>query len=93
MSKTKPQTESQEPKTSSTSHKPVHRIRLGRIQCAIWLNETESGKRHNVTIARSFKDGEQWRSSDNFGAQDIPLVIKALDMAHTWIYQSQQSSE
>jgi len=94
MAKQNPAAQPQEPKGSSTaSNKPVHQIRIGRVQCAIWLNETESGKRHNVTVTRSFRDGENWKSSDSFGPQDIPLVIKALDQAHTWIYQSQQSTE
>jgi hypothetical protein len=71
----------------SKSKRPVHEIRMGRIKAAIWENSTESGTRHNVTISRLYKDDrDQWRDSSSFGRDDLPLVAKVSDMAHTWIY-------
>jgi len=67
--------------------KPVHEIRLGAIKAAIWANDTQAGIRHNVTLTRLYKDGEEWRSSDSFGRDDLPVVAKVADMAHTWIHQ------
>lgn len=67
--------------------KPVHEIRLGAIKAAIWANDTQVGIRHNVTLTRLYKDGEEWRSSDSFGRDDLPVVAKVADMAHTWIHQ------
>lgn len=67
--------------------KPVHEIRLGAIKAAIWANDTQAGIRHNVTFTRLYKDGEEWRSSDSFGRDDLPVVAKVADMAHTWIHQ------
>jgi len=46
----------------SKKPKPVHNIRLGRIVCAIWKNETDNGIRHNVTFSRLYKpEGEDWQ--------------------------------
>jgi hypothetical protein len=73
--------------------RPVHEIRLGRIRAAIWCNETDSGLRHNVTFSRLYKDGEQWKDSTSFGREDLPLVAKVEDMAHTWIYTEGQGNE
>ena len=70
------------------ANKPAHEIRLGRIKATIWENESENGKRHNVTIRRLYKDGEQWKSSDSFGRDDLPLVVKVADRAHTWIHEN-----
>jgi len=67
-------------------NRPVHEFRLGRIKAAIWENETQSGPRHNVTITRLYKDGENWKDSSSFGRDDLPLVAKVADMAHTWIF-------
>ena len=67
--------------------RPVHEIRLGRVRAALWENATASGPRHNVTVSRLYKDGEQWKDSSSFGREDLPLVIKVLDLAHTWIYE------
>jgi hypothetical protein len=73
--------------------RPVHEIRLGRIKAAIWENETQVGTRHNVTITRIFKDGDQWKSSDSFGRDDLLLVMKVADLAHSWIFEQGQSSD
>ncbi len=72
---------------TAKANRPVHEIRLGRIKAAIWENPTESGTRHNVTISRLYKDDrQQWRDSTSFGRDDLPLVAKVSDLAHTWIY-------
>ncbi len=69
------------------SKKPVHEIRLGRIKATLWENETQNGTRHNVTLSRLYKDGENWKDSSSFGRDDLPLVAKVADMAHSWIFQ------
>jgi len=72
--------------------KPVHEIRLGRVKAAIWANETEQGLRHNVTITRIYKDGNDWKTSHSFGRDELPLVLKVADMAHSWIFQHGQDA-
>ena len=74
------------------NNKPVHELRLGRIKAAIWENNTSNGVRHNVTIQRIYRDGDQWKTSDSFGRDDLPLLIKVADMAHTWVFQQHQQS-
>ncbi len=74
-------------------NKPVQEIRLGRIKAAIWENSTPNGPRHNVTFVRIYKDGDHWKSSDSFGRDDLPLLIKVADLAHSWIYESAQEAQ
>ena len=74
------------PKTGEAKAKPVHEIRLGRIKAAIWANDTDNGTRHNVTITRLYKDGDEWKTSSSFGREELPLVAKVADLAHTWIF-------
>ena len=66
--------------------KPVHEIRFGAIKASIWENQTESGVRHNVTLSRLYRDGDSWKRSEAFGRDDLPLVVKVADLAHTWIF-------
>ena len=75
--------------TQTMSQKPVHTIRLGRIKAAIWENTGSNGTFHNVTVTRSYKDGDEWKQSDSFGRDDLPLVAKVLDISHTWIFEQQ----
>jgi hypothetical protein len=72
---------------NSQETKPVHEIRLGTIKAAIWQNETTSGPRHNVTLCRLYKDGDEWKRTDGFGRDDLPLVAKVVDLAHSWIFE------
>jgi len=71
---------------------PIHEVRLGSIKAAIWKNQTESGTRFNVTLARLYKDGENWKSTDSFGRDDLLLLGKVLDQAHTWIFENGRST-
>ena len=74
--------------------KPVHEVRLGRIKAAVWANETENGVRHNVTFTRLYKDDQgRWQDSASFGREDLPLLVKVADQAHTWIYQQGSGAE
>ena len=66
---------------------PIHSIRFGYIKVNIWFNQTKSGDRHNVTVTRLYRDGDLWRESQHFGRDDLLLLAKALDQAHTWIMQ------
>ena len=70
---------------TSTKARRVHEIRLGRIRAAIWENDTQNGTRHNVTVSRLYKDEDQWKDSASFGRDDLLLVAKVADLAHSWI--------
>lgn len=73
--------------------KSAHEIRIGRIKAVIWENVTSAGIRHNVQIQRLYRpEGwEEWKTSDSFGRDDLLLVAKVADMAHTWVYEQPKS--
>ncbi|MBX7132148.1 MAG: hypothetical protein K1X67_05645 [Fimbriimonadaceae bacterium] len=70
----------------SKGNKPAHEIRLGRIKGTIWANSGENGTRYNVTFTRLYKDGDTWKDSQSFGRDDLPLIAKVADQAHSWIF-------
>lgn len=70
-----------------SKNKPVHEVRLGVVKAAIWANETKHGIRHSVTLQRLYKDGDDWKTTESFGRDELPLVSKVADLAHTWIYR------
>jgi hypothetical protein len=61
---------------------------MGRMRAAIWENDTQNGTRHNVTFSRLYKDGDDWKDSASFGRDDLPLLRKVADRAHSWIFQA-----
>jgi hypothetical protein len=72
---------------------PVHVIRFGLLKACIWQNQTKMGERHNVTLARLYRNGDVWKESTHFGRDDLPLLAKIVDLAHTWIFQHGQTDE
>ena len=70
--------------------KPAHEVRLGSIKATIWKNDTEKGVRYNTTVSRLYRDGENWKSTDSFGRDDLLLVAKVADKAHSWIHEQRQ---
>ncbi len=72
--------------------RPAHECRIGRIRATIWQNHHETqGTWYSITLTRSYKDGQnQWQTSTSFGRDDLPLLAKVADMAHTWIFEQGQ---
>ena len=77
----------------TTKQKPIHEIKLGAIKAAIWQNESTNGIRYNVTVSRLYKDGDTWKRTESFGRDDLLLVAKVADQAHTWIIEQSQTKD
>jgi hypothetical protein len=78
------------PATAAAGNQPVHRIRISRIQASIWQNTGDNGPWYNVTLSRSYKDAnDDWKSADSFSVDDLLVVAKIANEAHTWIIQKQ----
>ena len=71
--------------------KPVQDVRLGLIKAAIWENTVGDIVRYNVTFSRIYKDETEWKTSDSFGRDDLLVLAKVADQAHTWICAAAKS--
>ena len=70
--------------------RPAHEIKLGKIRVAIWANETEDHKVwFNAVVTRLYKSGDSWKEISSFRRDDMPVAMKALDMAWSWIWQKE----
>lgn len=73
--------------------KPAAEVRLGRIKATVWANARDDGKGtwYSVQLARLYRDGEQWRTSQTFGRDDLLLLAKVADLAHTRVFELEAS--
>ena len=71
-------------------NKPIHEIRMGHVKATIWANEGKAGPRHGIKMSRIYKDGNKWCTTETFSRDDLPLLAKVADSAHTWIYAQAQ---
>ena len=79
------------PASENGKQRPAHEVRLGRIKATIWANQGDNGTWYNVTLSRSYKDGDEWKSSASFGRDELLTVAKAADLANTWIHNQSQT--
>jgi len=76
---------SAKPVEEPSSNLPIHTVRHRNIKAAIWRNQTEKGDMYNVTVSRSYREGEEWRDSHSFGYDDLMNLAKVLYDAHSHI--------
>ncbi len=94
MNMTKPQTPNNPaPQAASGNNRPAQTIRLGAIKAAIWENTFGDNTRYNVSLCRLYKDGDQWKTTESFGRDDLLLLAKVADQAHTWICEQHRPTE
>lgn len=74
------------------TNKPIHRIRLGAVAASVFANDTKDSTYYNVAIERSYRNGEDWKHTKSFGRDDLLLVAKVADLAHSWIHAQQQAA-
>ena len=75
-------------KQQSNKVQPAEEVRVGSVKAAIWRNEGDSGAYFNVTFQRLYRteDG-QWQSTASFGRDDLLVLAKVADAAHTRLLQ------
>jgi hypothetical protein len=44
-------------------------------------------------VATHFKDGNTWKQTESFGRDDLPVLAKVADQAHSFIFHKQQEPE
>jgi len=68
------------------NQQPMARFRAGQVSCALWENEIQvNGTAKTMlkaSISRRYKDkGGEWKSSQSFSRNEIPLAIYCLEQA------------
>lgn len=72
--------------TSAQANTPAHQVRFGSIKAVIWRNATNLGDVYSVRIVRLYKTDGRWVESPNYNRDDLLVVAKVADAAHTWIH-------
>lgn len=77
--------------------KPIENIKAGSIQVAIWENETKDEKNPrkflSAVMTKSYKKGDEWKTTDSLNANDVPKAILALQKAYETMVLKQPSDD
>jgi hypothetical protein len=66
------------------SNQPAAKYRLGYVTASVWKSDNGF---FNVTLQRSYKEGEEWKNSDSLGSGDLLNAAKVLQRAEEFIAQ------
>lgn len=67
--------------------RPIHTIKRGYVEAAIWKNDTDKGAMYNVTFSRTYKDGEDLKNASSFGIGDLFRVARLALLSDDYIHQ------
>jgi len=61
--------------------KPAAKFRVGFVTATVWKN----GDFHNVVLSKSYKDGDEYKDTDQLSHGDLLNAAKALTRAEEFI--------
>ena len=75
--------------------KPVKTFRLRGISASVFENHAKTNGRevtfHKVSLQRSYKDGDEWKTTTSFGRDDLPVAKLLLERAWEFILEAEAS--
>ena len=73
------------------NQRPTATVRIGAVKAAIWHNQAGDRTRYNVTFSKSYRDADgQWKTTLSFGRNDLLVLAKVADRAHSRIVDLEQ---
>jgi hypothetical protein len=79
--------------SKKSNNKPTDEIRLGRLRATFWPNESPNGVTHNVTFSRLYKGKDGWADSQSYRRDDLLLLGKLANLAHSWFFREEEDRE
>lgn len=74
------------------NNKPEWKIRAGNVVLTAWKKEIEkNGQKFdmiNVSIEKTYKDGDEWKTTNNFNVNDLMRLKVGVDSALNKILMS-----
>jgi hypothetical protein len=78
--------EGRKDEAASEKNGPIKEIRAGYLRASIWRHERGDGTFwHNVSFSKNYKDGDEWKRTNNFGLEDLPAIEKLAHIAFMWL--------
>ena len=69
---------------------PIKKFAAGAVNLAIWENQKQKdGKQfvvNSVSIERRYLEGENWKSTNSFGVNDLQKIRLVVDKAQEFLF-------
>lgn len=60
---------------------PAAKYRLGYVTATVWKNDDF----YNTVLTKSYKDGDDWKDTDQLGTGDLMNAVRVLQKAEEFI--------
>jgi len=82
-----------ETSSAKDTNAPVQAFRLRGMSASIFENQAKSADRtitfHKVALQRTYRDGNEWKTTTSLGRDDLPLARLLLDRAWQYILDAE----
>ena len=83
-------------KTQAEKTKPVKSFRLRGVSVAVFENHTQTEGRdvtfHKVSVQKTYKEGEDFKTTTSLGRDDLPVVRMLLGRAWEFILEKEAAA-
>ena len=62
-------------------NQPIAKFRIGYVTATIWQND----KYYNVVLSKAYKDGDEWKDTDQLGHGDLMNAVRVLQRAEEFM--------
>lgn len=76
------------------TQRPVHTIRRGKLEAAIWENQSTNGRFFRITFRRSYRaDDGKLASSDSFSSLELAHLALLVIQAGAWVQANEPKTK
>lgn len=84
-----------ETSSARDANSPVQVYRLRGLSASIFENQAKTAGRtvtfYKVALQRTYKDGDEWKTTTSFGRDDLPIARLLLDRAWQYVLDAEAS--
>ena len=78
---------------SHSSTKPVETFRFRGVSASVFENQTDDGKPfHKVSLVRTYRDGKDFRTTNTFSRDELPLVMLVAKSAYEFVLSAERDN-
>ena len=68
------------------TNRPAYVKKIGAVRVAVWANQKDGRTFFNVSVSRTYKDGESFKESNSLnGLADVACLREALCHVANWL--------
>jgi hypothetical protein len=77
-------------------NRPVMSFSLKGVRVSVFANPVKIDGRdvvmHKAVVTKTYKDGDEWKSTHSLGRDDVPVAVMLLEDAYRWVLERESQT-